>query len=119
MLTNLLLNIGLARGDGGNISVGTVLREVYQAGKLVTYAAHHSDTEQTVIAFVSIEGDYPAKINHLCVLWGQDCIAAYNPVTKAGELIGPKAAEWGEFNPEFFVLLDGSRLIAARTQVKA
>lgn len=37
----------------------------------------------------------------------QDCIAVYEPETGRGELIGPKAADWGGFNPEYFVRFYG------------
>lgn len=33
----------------------------------------------------------------------QDCIAVFEPETGRGVLVGPKAADWGEFNPDFFV----------------
>lgn len=32
----------------------------------------------------------------------QDCIAVYIPAWRKGRLIGPKAAEWGDFNIEYF-----------------
>lgn len=37
---------------------------------------------------------------------GQDCIAAYLPTSTRGALVGPKAAEWGEFKLEFFKRFD-------------
>ncbi len=40
----------------------------------------------------------------------QDCIAVYDPRTKRGRLIGPRASAWGEFTPEYFVLPTGERL---------
>ena len=116
---NLVLNIGLAREGNSNIGVGTVLREIYRVGKLVTYSVHHSDTEATVVAFVAAGSDYRAQVEFLSVLLSQDCIAVYDVDTKAGELIGPKAAEWGEFNPEYFVLFDGSRLVQPAVQAAA
>lgn len=33
----------------------------------------------------------------------QDCIAVWCEDTEQGELIGPRAGAWGEFNPEYFV----------------
>lgn len=35
-------------------------------------------------------------------LW-QDCIAVFEPETGRGVLVGPKAADWGGFNPDCFV----------------
>ncbi len=61
---------------------------------------------------VSTEGDEPTVIiqfayhyrslDYLCTALDQDCIAEYCHDTGRGFLIGPKAAEWGEFNPEYF-----------------
>lgn len=33
----------------------------------------------------------------------QDCIAVFEPETGRGVLVGPKAADWGQFNPDCFV----------------
>ena len=61
---------------------------------------------------VSIEGDEPTVIiqyafhkGSLAVLataLDQDCIAQYDHLTGKGSLIGDKADQWGEFNPEYF-----------------
>lgn len=72
-----------------------------------------SDTEPTLVAEVMFMGHLEqlhAKVTALSDLLQQDCIAVYNPITGQGDLIGPRAAEWGPFNPEFFILLDGTRL---------
>ena len=37
----------------------------------------------------------------------QDCIAVYYPATNYGVLCGPRAANWGTFNPAYFILEDG------------
>lgn len=112
---NLLLNIGLARQGQSNIGVGTVLRELAAEDLTVRdYRIHTSDTEQTVVAEVEpgIAGalNFRLRINHLSRLLGQDCIAVYVPERGVGELIGPRAAEWGEFDPRYFLTVDGYRL---------
>lgn len=33
----------------------------------------------------------------------QDCVAILDPSSARGHLVGPRAAEWGSFNPEFFI----------------
>jgi len=117
----LILNIGLARFNNSNIGAGTVLRDTASHGfKIGQYAVVHSESEMTVVAEVD-DNDQPGtdnRIHMLSDLLGQDCIAVYNPETGEGDLIGSRAAAWGAFNPEFFVLVDGSRL-AAPLQVAA
>lgn len=117
----LILNIGLARTGNSNIGVGTVLRELAaRSFGIDRHTIAHSDTEITVVAEVE-DYDFPGQDNRISMLsslLGQDCIAVYNPKTREGSLIGPRAAAWGEFNPEFFILVDGSRL-ATPLQVAA
>ena len=109
-----ILNIGLARDGNSNIGVGTVLRELADRPFTVfEYKVHHSDTEMTVVAKVTVNGPFtnPSRQFHnLARVLGQDCIAAYHVELQRGELAGPNAAAWGTFNPEFFLMLDGSRL---------
>lgn len=117
----LILNIGLARFNNSNIGAGTVLRDLASHDfKIERHAIVHSESEMTVVAEVD-DNDQPGTDNRIHMLsdvLGQDCIAVYNPLTREGDLIGSRAAAWGEFNPEFFVLADGSRL-AAPLQVAA
>lgn len=61
---------------------------------------------------VSTDGDEPTVIiqyafhkgslDVLATALDQDCIAQYDHFTGKGSLIGDKADQWGEFNPEFF-----------------
>lgn len=49
----------------------------------------------------------------LCEQFNQDCIALYyDSSPKQGFLVGPRAQEWGDFDPSRFFLLDGTSLIA-------
>lgn len=113
-----ILNIGLARQGNSNVGVGTVLREIASCGfRLVNHAIHHSGTEITVVAQVNRRYGYTPAAEcaaHLATLLGQDCIAVYNPERDFGYLAGPNAAAWGEFNPAYFLMLDGSRLDGSR-----
>ena len=105
-----ILNIGLAREGNKNIGVGTVLRELGQRGfQLYEYLIWHSATEVTVVAEVEANMS-TSPFYYLAQVLGQDCIAVYRPDLQKGRLIGPKAEAWGEFNPEFFIQLDGTRL---------
>lgn len=111
---DVILNIGLAREGNSNIGSGTVIREVINSFGAASFAFKHSDTEITCIANVSAES-YPVlktKLGFLSALLGQDCIAFYAPATDFGGLVGPRADKWGPFNPDFFLLHDGTRLSA-------
>lgn len=44
----------------------------------------------------------------------QDCIAVYKCDEFAGDLIGDRAAKWGEFDPEYFFLPSGRTLKQAQ-----
>jgi hypothetical protein len=108
-----LLNIGVAREGNSNIGVGTVLRELGAIGAIIGHTVQHSETEVTVVALVQIPGTTQHagnEIFHLANLLGQECIAVYNMATETGALIGPRADKWGAFNPDFFLLCDGSKL---------
>lgn len=58
-----------------------------------------------------VEADVPPVGGHrtvnalayeICREINQDCVAVYFPLADRGELIGPNASAWGEFNHEFF-----------------
>ena len=116
-----VLNIGLAREAKSNIGTGTALRALMDLERmsandeLIDYSIQQSETETTVVAIVDIRGnpeDVLTKVFRLSQILEQDCIAMYNLVTKEGALVGPRADKWGAFNPEFFLLPDGSKLSA-------
>lgn len=103
------LNIGLARKGSSYLDVVEVIRALQDAQLYIgAYALVQSGTEPTVV--VEVDGPAPAAGYVLAQRLGQDCIAVWHPDTEVGRLIGPHAAAWGEFNPEFFLLLDGSIL---------
>lgn len=112
----VILNIGLAVGTDGNIDQGTVLREMAAVGLTPTkFRTYLSDTEETIVATINLRGTWGwlrDVVNCVAVLTGQDCIAVYCRDLGRGELIGPRAAEWGPFNPEYFLQLNGTRLAA-------
>lgn len=109
----LTLNIGLAREGNSNIGVGTALRELNNMGfAILRHAGHTSDTELTLVVDAD-DKDQPGRDNRIAMLsarLGQDCIAVYDYAAQEGDLIGPNAAAWGEFNPAYFLNLDGTRL---------
>ena len=120
---HLTLNIGLARDGKSNIGVGTALRDLNSLGfAILRHAGHTSDTEQTLVAEVLHLGSTRMVGNnlyHLATLLGQDCIAVVNEDTGDRALIGPRADKWGEFNPDYFVMLDGRRMNQPALQVAA
>ena len=109
-----ILNIGLASEAYGVIRATDALlvaRRFFPSFLSITTV--QSDTEPTLVLEVDAHA-HPrtepvrAAIHKLAEILGQDCIAAY--ANGVGRLIGPRAAAWGAFNPEFFILPDGSRL---------
>lgn len=105
-----LLNIGhkhpVTGAEFSDSHVANLLRSV----EAVPLAVHESDSERTTVAAI---GDTYAEAyraaSAVCKAMQQDCVAMLNPITGRGELIGPRSADWGTFNPEFFVLADGRR----------
>lgn len=78
--------------------------------KPISWALVESDTEPTLVVRATHTGDVKACVNWLAEKLNQDCIAVYIPSKNEGHLYGPRASKWGDFNPEFFFMLDGSRL---------
>lgn len=112
---NFILNIGLNRASGGTLTPKLARLALLTNGFLIVNdAVLESDTEPTLVAEVINPGASPIillqLLRRVVEALGQDCIAVYRERTRGGALIGPRAAEWGPFNPEYFLLLDGRRL---------
>lgn len=112
-----LLNIGLESSTLGKITPAEVVAAARLHWLTVTAAKRvQSDTEPTMVLEVIMRGhdsvENTRTLRRLAEDLGQDCIAVYCrlPIANFGALVGPRAAEWGPFNPEFFFLLDGTRL---------
>lgn len=104
----LQLNIGLwVNGKSGNIGPRTVMEEVIAELKpysQLSRIAIAKSGEPTLVvgAVVADNIDVEAKINRLCMLLSQDCIAG--KADEEGFLIGPNTAPYGDtFNPEYFI----------------
>ena len=81
-----------------------------------------SDSEPTLVVKVQVPGGFFGAnwaVFKLSETLGQDCIGMYSPGLKTGKLVGPEAAAWGDFNPEFFILPNGERLAQPDLGVKA
>lgn len=107
-----LLNIGLESKTLGKIAPVTAISAARLNGLTVTRTAVvQSDTEPTLVVEAQMSAVRAVRAIHtLAEDLGQDCIAAYYPGDAGWLLVGPRATEWGPFNPEFFLLLDGTRL---------
>lgn len=109
-----IINIGLNTANGAITSEEA--RETLRAYgfSIVRDAVLDSDSEPTPVAKVINQGASPIillqLLHRVAEALDQDCIAVYRECTLGGALVGPRAAEWGPFNPEYFLLLDGRRL---------
>lgn len=108
------LNVGMERNDGkGALTPHDVLAELRTQGfkvKKYVYLFARGNQEDTLAATIawSDEGwragkwDVRVAIYKAAFELHQDCIAV-KWEDGTGELIGPKAEEWGEFKDELFV----------------
>lgn len=123
MKNTILINIGLNVAGQPPLSLREALA-VLMAERIsvMAYAEHQSATEPTLVAHVILpqapdtrhpasEGDLTA-LARVALRLKQDAIAVWLPDAQDGTLVGPDAAKWGPFNPEFFLALDGRKLSA-------
>lgn len=123
----IIFNIGLetkdAAGNVGLLDAEAVCEFIHGLTNCGFYGAlHESRTEPTLV----LEFDYAelreniglTKLAYrICERFHQDCVAVYNTGLEAGQLIGPRAEAWGDFNPEYFFLVDGTHPVAAQPEV--
>lgn len=118
MNTQILVNIGLNIGQTKNaLSVTQALAELVGWTKCVVleHAVHTSNTEPTLVARIRVSDLsrfrlFLAAASDACQ---QDAIVALyesGPDAGGGFLAGPRAEAWGDFNPAYFLLLDGRTL---------
>lgn len=113
------LNIGLERKDGV-LPIATYRKALATLRTAVTLASDRTYTTryfkdgesvEELGLFVAFDWTASAQelitfIGLLSIDLGQDCIAVYCVDKDRGVLVGPKAAEWGEFKLEFFKRFD-------------
>jgi hypothetical protein len=60
--------------------------------------------EPTMVAVVDLPNWDRAEMlaNRICWEFEQDCVAVRNTLSGEGRLIGPRAADWGEFDRKYF-----------------
>ncbi len=112
---DVILNIGLHSDKLGKIPAHQAVAAVRLAWiDVKSVKVAQSDTEPTLVLEAAMRGhdsvENTRTLRKLAETLGQDCIAVWSPRVHFGALIGPKAAAWGDFNPEFFILPDGTRL---------
>lgn len=110
VLLNIGLNASLANG-GEPFTYPAGFVDAYAAYKLNAHALGVQQSASEETALYAIEGGMTntlrARIDRLAHALRQDCIAAFDTETGRGELIGPRAAAWGDFNPEYFLTAPG------------
>lgn len=103
------VNIGLAVNGGHKLSPEhaiAVLRTVGGVAPLRS-SVRVSDTEPTLVAELR-SPLHASAAYEVAKRLHQDAIAQWDG--REGFLYGPAASAWGEFDPAFFLNLDGSRL---------
>lgn len=103
-----ILNIGEDTNDGRKLLPDKVIAALHLAGALPTeFTGHISDSEYTHVVKIPRELS-EREVRDLAIVLDQDAIAYWDG--RKGFLAGPYASRWGNFNPLFFLQLDGSRL---------
>ncbi len=114
---NVQLNIGL----NINGSVNTPWQRDARAdfalaflklqGTILAFRRAQSATEDTLVVSMGVDSKAAIQVPlvRLAYELDQDCIAVFYPDDNAGTLVGfdpARVANWGEFNPEFFIRYD-------------
>ena len=103
------LNVGLADPNGGeNLDPQAVLAAIKDmGGDIVGSVIHTSATEPTLVVKLKnrLENDAAYRLSEML---GQEAVAQ-SFEDGSGQIYGPSAANWGEYNPDFFVTGDGRR----------
>ena len=113
---NIELNIGLDIPGANNSTASrdmlAMRATAYLAGAFAGVATrryqstYEQNGAQVVEAGMAVrltaERSVEWMIASLAAMLEQDCIGVLDADTGAGVLVGPKAADWGDFNPEYF-----------------
>lgn len=120
----IVINVGLLTNKGESLDLGLVIQTVNNllahnpAWHITDVKLVQSDSEPTLV--VILESSYLWNAYSLRTLRNivltlsdtleQDCIAVWDGDNERGFLIGSNTEAWGDFNPEYFFLGDGTRL---------
>jgi hypothetical protein len=109
----ILLNIGLSTQEvkGGGLLTEDVVRSAIRKlmRRVDSLVVLPSDTEPTAVVAI----DKPLSADEgdkLSTMLNQEAIVQRMP-DGSGELFGPQAANWGPYNPEYFLMQDGRRAV--------
>lgn len=95
------INIGLNNPfTQGSNSVDFTLEQALKYISDITHlrVSYDGDEPTVIIRYAFHKGNLLALVTAL----DQDCIALFDHFINKGSLIGDRASEWGEFNPEYF-----------------
>ena len=107
-MTKAILNIGLDVNGVRKHTIGTVAHVVERYVPVISIELAQSATEMTAVVVI----EHPlafARLYYLSKDLQQDAIAHLHE--GKGKLVGPKAAEWGAFDPQYFLLPDSKIIV--------
>ena len=103
-MNRVYFNLGLNLPAGGMLDPAWVRQQLADDGFTI-HGIKQSASEPTIIAsledaleLASIEAEC------LALLYDQDAVAWYCPDRNKGDLVGPKAVDWGPFNLDYFLM---------------
>ena len=95
------INIGLANPfTGGHNTVDQTLYTALQFVSGITNVRVSTEGDEPTVIIQYFEPK--RSISVLATALDQDCVAVFDHAIGRGTLIGDKADQWGEFNPEYF-----------------
>jgi hypothetical protein len=117
LVRGTFLNVGLSTAEvagEGQITAEQVTQELESRGvRVVNIDQHQSNTELTAV--VEIDRPLtPEEADSVSAALQQEAIVQLSD--GVGNLHGPKAAEWGPYNPDFFLLPNGQTAADAASQ---
>jgi hypothetical protein len=92
-----ILNIGLPSFYDGD-EVDTILNAARCAGLTVQHFEVQGPRLVASVDTFKADANAHPSVYHMARALGRDCIAVYHTGMHTGELVGPKAATWGEFD---------------------
>ena len=110
-----IVNIGLGTQHHGLVAAGQASAALQRYVRVQEAAVYRSDTEQTLVAWISrplepFEAEEVARELHQQAIAQAVIQANGRDVDVQGELYGPGADAWRPFNPSYFIGLNGQRL---------